>query len=136
MSPTRLSRWSPAMPPTRSLRSPSKRVTNQLLIDLDDPRGRDPLRVGGKAAALVRARAAGAAVLPGFVVAGAASRAHMAIGAEALGDRVVARSSTILEAGGEWSGAFTSYLDLAPIDLPKAVTGCWASAFTVAALQR
>jgi hypothetical protein len=55
---------------------------------------------------------------------------------EELGNRLVARSSTLLEDSGEWSGAFTSYLDLAPIDLPKAVAGCWASAFSVAALER
>jgi hypothetical protein len=54
----------------------------------------------------------------------------------ALGSRVVARSSTSLESSGEWSGAFTSYLDLAPSDLPKAVVGCWASAFSVASLDR
>jgi hypothetical protein len=137
-----------------------------LITSLDDPSGRDPLRVGGKAASLARARAEGAAVLPGFVVEGAASRAHMSLGAETLpirgsggarlavasepisfsesliaageelGDRLVARSSTLLEDSGEWSGAFASYLDLAPIDLPKAVAGCWASAFTVAALER
>jgi hypothetical protein len=137
-----------------------------LITSLDDRSSLDPLRVGGKAAALARARAAGAPVLPGFVVEGAASRAHMALGAktlllrgsggarlavagepisfsdmlilagEDLGDRLVARSSTLLEDSGEWSGAFTSYLDLAPIDLPKAVAGCWASAFSVAALKR
>lgn len=137
-----------------------------MILDLDEQSSRDPTRVGGKAAALARARAAGAAVLPGFVVEGAASLSHMALGAETLpgrgsggarlavsaqpisfaatliaageelGERLVARSSTILEYSGEWSGAFTSYLDLAPIDLPKAVTGCWASAFSVAALQR
>lgn len=53
-----------------------------------------------------------------------------------LGDRLVARSSTLLEASGEWSGAFTSYVDIAPADLPKAVVGCWSSAFSVAALDR
>ena len=53
-----------------------------------------------------------------------------------LGDVLVARSSTIIESSGEWSGAFTSYLDLSPTDLPRAVTGCWASAFSVAALER
>ena len=124
------------------------------------------MRVGGKAAALAQARSAGAAVLPGFVVEGSASRAHMTLGAETLpvrgsggarlavagepisfseilitageelGDRLVARSSTLLEDSAEWSGAFTSYVDLAPIDLPKAVAGCWASAFSVAALER
>ena len=53
-----------------------------------------------------------------------------------LGNALVARSSTIIESSGEWSGAFTSYLDLSPPDLPKAVTGCWASAFAAAALER
>lgn len=137
-----------------------------MLIDLDTPEGRDPVRVGSKAAALAAARAAGAPVLPGIVVAGTASRGHMVLGARTLaergsggarltvsnapidfgealmisgrglGDRLVARSSTLLEASGEWSGAFTSYLDLAPAELPRAVVGCWASAFSVAALQR
>jgi hypothetical protein len=53
-----------------------------------------------------------------------------------LGETLVARSSTILEASGEWSGAFTSYLDVSPDELPRAVTGCWASAFSVASLER
>ncbi len=53
-----------------------------------------------------------------------------------LGPSLVARSSTSLEASGEWAGAFTSYLNLSPTHLPKAVTGCWAAAFSVAALQR
>lgn len=53
-----------------------------------------------------------------------------------LGSRLVARSSSLLETGGEWAGAFTSYLDLAVGDLPVAVRGCWASAFTVDALER
>jgi len=53
-----------------------------------------------------------------------------------LGPTLVARSSTTLEGSGEWSGAFTSYVDVTPSDLPKAVVGCWAAAFTVSALQR
>ncbi len=53
-----------------------------------------------------------------------------------LGSRLVARSSTLLESSGQWSGAFASYLELAPAELPKAVTGCWASAFSVEALDR
>jgi hypothetical protein len=137
-----------------------------LLTDLATPAGRDPVRVGAKAAALAAARAAGVAVLPGFVVNGAASLRHMRVGAKTLpqrgsggarlavsseiiedaellvaagrklGDRLVARSSTLLESSGEWSGAFTSYVDIAPSELPKAVAGCWASAFSVAALER
>jgi len=54
----------------------------------------------------------------------------------ALGENLVARSSTLLEASGEWSGAFTSYVGISPGELPKAVAGCWASVFTVAALER
>ena len=56
-------------------------------------------------------------------------------GAE-LGSSLVARSSTTLEGAGEWAGAFTSYLDLTPGDVPKAVVGCWASAFSVSSLKR
>jgi len=122
--------------------------------------------VGAKAAALAAARSAGAPVLPGFVVVADASRSHLELGArtlpergsggarlvvtgapidfadalvaagEDLDDRLVARSSTLLESSGEWSGAFTSYVDVTPAELPKAVVGCWASAFSVAALER
>lgn len=136
-----------------------------MFSDLDDPSGRDPVRVGSKAAALAVAKAAGAAVLPGFVVEGALSASHLRLGAEtlpsrgsggarlavsgeplefaedlvaagsALGDHLVARSSTHLEESGEWSGAFTSYVGVSPSELPKAVVGCWASAFSVAALE-
>jgi hypothetical protein len=56
--------------------------------------------------------------------------------ATGLGDPVVVRSSSILEGGGEWSGAFTSYLDLHPSEVPVGVVGCWASAFTVHTLER
>lgn len=56
--------------------------------------------------------------------------------ARTLGSRLVARSSSILETGGPWAGAFTSYLDVGPEDLPTAIRGCWASAFTVDALGR
>ena len=56
--------------------------------------------------------------------------------ARRLGDPVVVRSSSVLEVGGEWSGAFTSYLDIHPEEAPKAVRGCWASSFTVHTLER
>jgi hypothetical protein len=56
--------------------------------------------------------------------------------ARRLGDPVVVRSSSVLEADGEWSGAFTSYLDIHPEEAPKAVRGCWASSFTVHTLER
>lgn len=137
-----------------------------MFADLDEPSGRDPVRVGSKAAALAVGKAAGAAVLPGFVVEAELSREHLRLGAEtlqvrgsggarlvisggtlacaedliaagsALGGHLVARSSTMLEQSGEWSGAFSSYVGVAASELPKAVLGCWASAFTVAALER
>lgn len=137
-----------------------------MIHDLDHETAFDPARVGAKAAWLARARRAGLPILPGLVVDAAASRDHMRLGAEKLATRgsggarlvmtaepflfgdelvergvlladvLVARSSTLLESSGEWSGAFTSYLDLSPDDLPRAVTGCWASAFSVAALER
>ncbi len=53
-----------------------------------------------------------------------------------LGPRLVVRSSTSLEGAGEWSGAFASYVDVSPEELPKAVVGCWASAFSVDSLRR
>ena len=137
-----------------------------MIHDLDHEAALDPSRVGAKAAWLAMGRRAGLPVLPGFVVDTADSLAHMRLGAEMLasrgsggarlamtaepvdfadelvergarlGNALVARSSTIIESFGEWSGAFTSYLDLSPADLPRAVAGCWASAFSVAALDR
>ena len=137
-----------------------------MIHDLDHEAALDPSRVGAKAAWLAMARRAGLPVLPGLIVDTADSLACMRLGAEMLANRgsggarlamtaepvpfadelvqrgarlgnaLVARSSTIIESSGEWSGAFTSYLDLSPTDLPKAVTGCWASAFSVAALER
>ena len=137
-----------------------------MIIDLDTEAGLDPGQVGAKAAWLAKGRRAGLPVLPGLVVETMASRHHMEVGAatlagrgsgaarlavmsepvegaehlvesaSALGDHLVVRSSTILEASGEWSGAFASYLDIGPAELPKAVVGCWASAFTVASLER
>jgi PEP-utilising enzyme, mobile domain/Pyruvate phosphate dikinase, AMP/ATP-binding domain len=137
-----------------------------LIHDLDHEAALDPTRVGAKAAMLAMARRAGLPVLPGFVVDAVDSLAHMRLGVEMLdtrgsggarlaltaapvpfadelvergarlGDVLVARSSTIIESSGKWSGAFTSYLDLSPTDLPRAVTGCWASAFSVDALER
>ncbi len=137
-----------------------------MLHDLDSEAALDPARVGAKAAWLGRARRARLPILPGLVVDSAASLEHMSLGAKILADRgsggarlamtaapppladelvaragqlgevLVARSSTGLEASGEWSGAFTSYLEVSPAELPRAVTGCWASAFSVAALER
>ncbi len=49
---------------------------------------------------------------------------------------MVVRSSSILEGTGEWSGAFTSYLEIFHGEVETAVRGCWASAFTVHTLER
>ncbi len=137
-----------------------------MILDLDDEASLDPERVGSKVMRLAMGRRADLPVLPGFVVEGESSRHHMELGAEtlmsrgsggarlavvaepvpfaddlisqgaSLGISLVARSSTTLEGSGEWSGAFTSYLDLTPSDLPKAIAGCWAAAFSVEALNR
>lgn len=137
-----------------------------MIVELDEEAALDPGRVGPKAAWLARARRSRLPVLPGFAVEAAASLHHMRIGAEALArrgsggarlavsneelgfaddlvaagtavaDELVARSSSTLEDRAEWAGAFTSYLDLAPESLPTGVVGCWASAFSVDALER
>lgn len=62
--------------------------------------------------------------------------AEIATRSAALGDVLVVRSSSILEAGAEWAGAFTSYLAVQSHEVARAVTGCWASAFTVGTLER
>jgi len=49
---------------------------------------------------------------------------------------MVVRSSSILEGSGEWSGAFTSYLDIREGELPKAILGCYASAYTQHTVER
>lgn len=49
---------------------------------------------------------------------------------------LVVRSSSILEGSGEWSGAFTSYLDVRSGELGKAILGCYASAFTQHTVER
>lgn len=137
-----------------------------MLADLGHESSLDPALAGTKGARLAVARRVGLPVLPGFVVISPTSRHHMQLGAKALAERgsggarlvvsgapvdfsgeliaagerlgaeLVARSSTLLEESGEWAGAFTSYVDLTPDHLPKAVVGCWASAFAVDALDR
>jgi hypothetical protein len=53
-----------------------------------------------------------------------------------LPEPMVVRSSSTLEGSGEWSGAFTSYLDIRHGEVPKAVVGCYASAFTQHTVER
>ena len=135
-------------------------------LSLDDPAARDPAVVGVKAAGLAAAANAGLPVLPGWILPLEASTAAIAAGARALetagrpsaylaameaavpsplpssgamdGERgsLVVRSSTALDDDGRWSGAFASYLGIEPGDLPTAVRGCWASAFSGDALGR
>ena len=53
-----------------------------------------------------------------------------------LGGRVIARSSSPLEADPRWSGAFSSVAEVGPDDVVGAVRSCWASAFAVDPLKR
>ena len=53
-----------------------------------------------------------------------------------LGESLVVRSSTIVESSGTWAGAFASYEDLGPGEVPLGIKGCWASAFGAHVLGR
>jgi len=136
------------------------------LLSLVDPAAGDPSLVGHKAAGLALALARGYPVLPGLVVPVPASEAAVAsglaalgergrgaaraaalaarpdpallaeLGAAALGERLVVRSSTRLGDDGTWSGAYASYGDVMPAELGTAVSGCWASIFAPATLDR
>ena len=53
-----------------------------------------------------------------------------------LGSRLAVRSSSVVEDDPAWAGAFTSFLDVQPDELPTAVAGCWASALTPPVLER
>lgn len=99
-----------------------------LVVVLDDSRASDPERVGGKAAALARAAAAGIATLPGVVLTtafcrevdgGAEVDGHPAVKeayARAGGDErgLVVRSSSVVEDTAESSmaGQFASVVDV------------------------
>jgi len=96
--------------------------------------GRPALAAGATAVAAGRAAAARPAVLghrPGGQLA-AGLRAAVA----GLGGRVIARSSSPLEADSRWAGAFRSVAGAGPDDAPSAVASCWASAFAVDPLAR
>ena len=75
--------------------------------------------------------------------------ARLTVGDEplALGDEIVAagrrlaralvaRSSAPLETEGDFAGIFSSYVDIDPEQLPKAVVGCWASMFSPEAVRQ
>lgn len=62
--------------------------------------------------------------------------AALRVGTSRLDWPLVVRSSSPLETGGVWAGAFSSFDEIGPDDLRTAVRGVWASAFTVHALER
>ena len=82
-------------------------------------------------------RGSGAARLAAMQ-AGVAAELLTELGARAarLGEPLVVRSSSPLEDAPTWSGAFSSFLDIATGDLDTALRGCWASAFAVDPLER
>ena len=55
---------------------------------------------------------------------------------DALGGRVIVRSSSPLEGDGRWAGAFSSVAGAGREDVAVAVRSCWASAFAVDPLRR
>lgn len=55
---------------------------------------------------------------------------------EPLGDSLVVRSSSPLEAEGRWAGAFTSYVGVTREQLEIALRGCWASVYSRDVLER
>lgn len=132
------------------------------LRSLDAPEATDAAAVGGKAAHLAVARAAGLPVPEGWVLPVEASSRAAVLGAEALarsghaaarlavagmsleaaaereldrvargfGGRAIVRSSAPGESDPRWAGAYSSYVDVHPEDMPVAVRGCWASLFS------
>jgi phosphohistidine swiveling domain-containing protein len=135
-------------------------------IGLDHADALDLERVGAKASRLAAARRAGLNVLDGIVIETAHSRPFLSAAEDVVRDRgqaagrlammdielapelidsvrdaldcerFVVRSSSPLEDGGEWSGAFASYVDVDPGSLETAVRGCWASMLGRDALER
>jgi phosphoenolpyruvate synthase/pyruvate phosphate dikinase len=55
---------------------------------------------------------------------------------DALGGRVIVRSSSPLESDGRWAGAFSSVTGAGREDMAAAVRSCWASAFALDPLRR
>jgi hypothetical protein len=120
----------------------------------------DPTRVGGKAARLAVALQSGFPVLPGVVIptgvsatlldsaareassrgvhaarlgvmdATAPDLTELEVQIVSLGDSLVVRSSSPLEAAGAYAGAFASYSGITADEVATAVRGVWASALT------
>lgn len=98
------------------------------IVELDDPRARDPELTGAKAAALSRAGVAGLPIVPGFVLTTQWSPANLydlRATWEALSDGaqapVVVRSSSTVEDGSTSSmaGLFTSVIDVRTWDATR-----------------
>jgi hypothetical protein len=96
--------------------------------------GRPALGAGVAAVRQGRPAAARRAVLRHRLDDGLAAELHDAVAG--LGGRVIARSSSPLEADPRWSGAFSSVAEVGPDDVVGAVRSCWASAFAVDPLRR
>jgi phosphohistidine swiveling domain-containing protein len=109
------------------------------LLDLDDEASLDPAIVGGKAAWLSGARAAGLPVLPGFIVPVAEAAGTLSLGASALasGGHGAAQLEVL---GVELDAALASELERAGSRLserlivrsssPLELEGLWSGAFT------
>jgi phosphohistidine swiveling domain-containing protein len=96
--------------------------------------GRPALGAGLAAVRQGRPAAARRAVLGHRLDDGLAAELRDAVAG--LGGRVIARSSSPLEADPRWSGAFSSVAEVGPDDVVGAVRSCWASAFAVDPLNR
>lgn len=89
--------------------------------------GADALR--SRNSGFARATITGGAIDPGL-------SAEVTAAAASLGDRLVVRSSSVVESDGVWAGAFASYAELAPPEVESGIRGCWASVFNPDALAR
>ncbi|HEY6279491.1 MAG TPA: PEP/pyruvate-binding domain-containing protein [Streptosporangiaceae bacterium] len=96
--------------------------------------GRSAMAAGAAAVTAGRPAAARRAVLGHRPDGQLAAELRTAVAA--LGGRVIARSSSPLEADTRWAGAFRSVAEVGPDDAPPAVASCWASAFAVDPLAR
>ena len=56
--------------------------------------------------------------------------------AAALQPPFIVRSSSVLEGGGEWSGAFTSVPEVQPGEIGQATKSVWATSFAIEVLER
>jgi hypothetical protein len=106
------------------------RVLDGLVIEIEYslPCLRAALRVAGEAG-----RAAGQLAVMEWELPGELMRA---ISKAVDWPRIVVRSSSPIEAAGEWSGAFASYVDVSPSEVETAVRGCWSSMLGRDALAR